>query len=549
MTARYAPEVRSGVGIACVVALSLAFFGWCAQGAIAATSADDVAKKIKELQDTINSFTGNPSDLSGNIKSLRTFLLVQKLGAPTDLDSVLKDVNSLNTNISGMGDADRNSDALYTALATLRGTIAEKVDVNWPVRTADAFKNALDKYIKGTTSPTDNEIVQGRMYDIAGLVDPVLRKQSTRAFELYSGYAVQIVGADLIGIQHSTTAAKASADLALALDRVNNPAALDAVVKEVNLLNTNVGALSDVDRNSDVLYTALATLRGTVADKVDVNWPVRTATAIKDALEKYVGSKSTPSPTDNETVQERMYDIANDLDPVLRKQGARAFELYSKYAGQVIASDPIHIQRSKTAVSAGADLALKLDTINDSADAAIRFTKLLDSVTALLGDGANQISLAQKMGDATNSDFKKSRDSFESAYAKVSQLKIHVLDSVFGDLRTRRGEGRLCSSLATMRQQCEGKADCTLPLPQSTQTNKAFDPLAPCGYDPAPLADAQFKGVRVDFVCLRPGLTTDAVMQNPGINPVTGKPWDKDDIFSPVLRSSSMSIRCPYPAQ
>jgi hypothetical protein len=95
-----------------------------------------------------------------------------------------------------------------------------------------------------------------------------------------------------------------------------------------------------------------------------------------------------------------------------------------------------------------------------------------------------------------------------------------------------------------MRKLCEGQPECGLPA----LAGKPFDQSSLCGYDPAPLADAQFKGVYVEFACVRPGPTTDALVQNPGSNPVTGKPWDPKEIFSTTLRSSQMSIRCPYPA-
>jgi len=185
-----------------------------------------------------------------------------------------------------------------------------------------------------------------------------------------------------------------------------------------------------------------------------------------------------------------------------------------------------------------------------------RFAAQLNGVTNLISKGrSTQVVLAETLLPAAagttppNEDkaVRTAREAFDTAWTKITEdqsLKIHVIRSWFGDLRTQWREGRLCASTSAIIKKCEATPECSL----DALADAPLDKL--CGFDPAPLVDPMFKGVATEFTCVHGGKQVfDALAQHPGINPETGAPWDEEDINQAVLHSSAMSFRCPFPAK
>jgi hypothetical protein len=121
---------------------------------------------------------------------------------------------------------------------------------------------------------------------------------------------------------------------------------------------------------------------------------------------------------------------------------------------------------------------------------------------------------------------------------------------VFGDLRTNWEEGRLCAPLSYMRTKCEAQDKCQLENGAGTEAGKPYAQQVLCGFDPAPLVDDRYKGVAVHFACVRGDPdTADRLVAEPGVNPVTKQRWVTNvDSYKTVLRSTGMTLRCPFPA-
>jgi hypothetical protein len=203
------------------------------------------------------------------------------------------------------------------------------------------------------------------------------------------------------------------------------------------------------------------------------------------------------------------------------------------------------IQTDKDAQASVLSLLDSLDKLTEEAVVDARFTDLLTKLTKLINaDTSNRVVLSEQLRlEPSKSIAAQARKDFDLAWAAITEdYRIHVIGSSFGDLEAYWSEGRRCDSWSAMRAQCERLTECKLP------TGTPFDQIQMCGFDPAPLVDPRDKGVVVRYTCVRGGNDTwDRVAQYPGTDPVTGKPWLPQNIYQALLRSSTMSIRCPIP--
>ena len=187
-----------------------------------------------------------------------------------------------------------------------------------------------------------------------------------------------------------------------------------------------------------------------------------------------------------------------------------------------------------------------------------RFIELMAGLSGLVDGVASRAILAETLRapapvpdkPGIDQDVRKARDAFLDAWAMLTEdYKIHVLTSWFGDLRTDWREGRLCTSTSAIKALCEANTECKLPEGTGTPPSP-FNQESLCGFDPAPLVDIRFKGVVVEYTCVRGGKQIwDAVAQYPGTDPTTRAAWTPRDVNQVVLRSSAMSIRCPFPVK
>lgn len=87
---------------------------------------------------------------------------------------------------------------------------------------------------------------------------------------------------------------------------------------------------------------------------------------------------------------------------------------------------------------------------------------------------------------------------------KDRPLKIHIISARYGI----QGTSRTCDAKAYFRAKCEGQIKCPVPTgspPDSLPLTITGSEL--CGFDPAPLADAGASTARVEYACMRFGLT------------------------------------------
>ena len=189
-----------------------------------------------------------------------------------------------------------------------------------------------------------------------------------------------------------------------------------------------------------------------------------------------------------------------------------------------------------------------------------RFTDLLNKATSLVLANDNSVILSnqtilrtailQKVNPATT--LQNARSRFDGAYATlVEDYKIHVIRAWFGDLRTNWSEGQLCSATPYVMTKCQRQASCQLDEAPQAQAGKAFNQITPCGFDPAPLVDDRYKGVAIKYACVRGSKDSwDKLAEHPGYHPISGEAWESGtNSRTVVLRSSGMSLRCPFPAE
>jgi len=187
--------------------------------------------------------------------------------------------------------------------------------------------------------------------------------------------------------------------------------------------------------------------------------------------------------------------------------------------------------------------------------------KLLNDLRAVVDNIASRAVLSEALRTpppsatpepaSTDKQLREAHDKFKTAWAKLSEYKIHIVSATFGDLRARWREGRQCSAMSYMMSRCEAKASCKLEAAAGTEATagKPYAQQILCGFDPAPLADERYKGVAVHFACLRGGQDMwDKLAETPGFHPVTGERWVEHRNSSiTVLRSNGMELRCPFP--
>ncbi len=240
------------------------------------------------------------------------------------------------------------------------------------------------------------------------------------------------------------------------------------------------------------------------------------------------------------------------LDKKLIGDGAAdAFAQYSDEIQTLLKDkDSVLLVRTKAFSSATA-LATALATVFPDPPVEQKFQTGLETLTSIMtANLADQLRLEAALADADKSKpVPKARDAFDKAWALIEpDFQIHVLRSWFGDLRTDWDEGRLCTSTPAIKTVCEAKTECT-PL-QAGVAPAQFNQEILCGFDPAPLVDVRFKGVVVEYACVRGRKSAwNKVTQYPGTDPATGVAWAPRDINQVVLRSSAMGIRCPFPVK
>jgi hypothetical protein len=226
-----------------------------------------------------------------------------------------------------------------------------------------------------------------------------------------------------------------------------------------------------------------------------------------------------------------------------------AFVKYSDALQKILKDDDsrLQVQSMKEGRDSAQKLLPELDKLTEKLIVDARFIDLLTKTTKLINASvSNQTFLTQRLLESTDNDVIIARKGFDLAWAKITtESKIHVLNSWFGDLRTGWREGRQCTSTLAMKTLCEAKTDCTL---LAGTAPAPFNQESLCGFDPAPLVDFKFKGVVVDYTCVRGGKQVwDTVAQYPGTDPVKLDAWKPRDINRVVLRSNTMSLRCPFP--
>jgi hypothetical protein len=239
------------------------------------------------------------------------------------------------------------------------------------------------------------------------------------------------------------------------------------------------------------------------------------------------------------------------LDKKLVGDAPDAFGQYSDEVQTLLKDKESSQQIFKKAGPSVTQLSAALDAM--FADAALldEFPGRLAKVTSLItASAANRLLIVEALADKDKSKpIPKAREAFDGAWASVTDdYKIHVIKSWFGDLRTKWAEGRLCTSTLAVKTPCEGQPSCK-PLQDGTAPAQ-FNQEILCGFDPAPLVDSRFKGVVIEYACVRGGKDTwDRVAAHPGDDPVTENAWAPRDIYQVVVRSSGMSIRCPFPVK
>jgi hypothetical protein len=231
--------------------------------------------------------------------------------------------------------------------------------------------------------------------------------------------------------------------------------------------------------------------------------------------------------------------------------GGGAADAFIQYSGEIqtlLSDNETRLLIRDKAIDSVNALSTALDGALPDVTIEERFAKLLTGVTALIGaSAANQVLLTTALLQDKTKPVPMAREQFDTAWAKITDAdyKIHVVRSWFGDLRTVWRESRLCTSTSAMKAQCEAKTECSL-LPGTAPA--PFNQESLCGFDPAPLADIRFKGVVVNYTCVRGGKQVwNEVAQYPGTDPTTRAAWTPRDINQAVLRSNAMSIRCPFP--
>lgn len=249
-------------------------------------------------------------------------------------------------------------------------------------------------------------------------------------------------------------------------------------------------------------------------------------------------------------------DVINLRKHLLDKKliGDGAADAFVQYSGEIQTllkdKDTVLLIRTKAIDSATA-LSTALGPVFPDVPLETKFQKGLESLTSIMTSSlADQLELQDALGDSDKTKpVPKARAAFDAAWASIEpDFQIHIIRSWFGDLRTDWDEGRLCTSTQAIKTACEAKTDCT-PL-QAGVAPAQFNQESLCGFDPAPLVDARFKGVVIEYTCVRGRKSTwNKVAQYPGTDPATDAAWTPRDINQAVLRSNTMSIRCPFPVK
>jgi hypothetical protein len=214
--------------------------------------------------------------------------------------------------------------------------------------------------------------------------------------------------------------------------------------------------------------------------------------------------------------------------------------------------------RSSTAIGAKLTaIANAVDNINSHEPPAVPPNRLIEllvdrlsRVTQLIDEDADmdaRADLKKELAAEGDNAAKKALEAFNDAMAEYVDLKIHVVRSWYGNLQGNWSEGEQCDATNTMRAKCQGQSECEAPA----ATDKVrVDPVALCGFDPAPNARGRARGLVVQYSCQRGGREHwEALARYPLIDPDTGETFNSvnRNLTSVVLRSSGMKLRCPYP--
>jgi hypothetical protein len=151
---------------------------------------------------------------------------------------------------------------------------------------------------------------------------------------------------------------------------------------------------------------------------------------------------------------------------------------------------------------------------------------------------------------------------YQLVTALSADKRINILGAWYGDMRDIRAaqtepfhpweyNARFCSATRAVRARCEGMATCyqsatgtqggAAPAQGSTGSSSELGGTSLCGYEPAPFADPQNKGVIVKYECvaLDPPTWTRLRGSEPARQTTNGKPLDA------VLRTNTIEeIRC-----
>ncbi len=139
-------------------------------------------------------------------------------------------------------------------------------------------------------------------------------------------------------------------------------------------------------------------------------------------------------------------------------------------------------------------------------------------------------------GSTTSTEFDYLK-AFNDAIDKlVEPLRIHVVRAWYGHVESNWRDGMQCNATNAMRTLCEGNPHCN---PPATPADGPLNPIALCGFDPAPFARGRVRGLVVQYACERGGQEHwDNLATNPLVEPYN----------IARLQSGAMSIRCPSPA-
>ncbi len=209
----------------CCVFLVGLFVFLFAEGARCEPSPKQINDKIDELTALIEKFDGDKDAVAQKVSDLRTALLKNLLGQPTDFDWLVANIGDLTGKINAVKKPeDLASKDLLEKVRALQDALVERVEFHWPTQTADRIINLLEKYEKSPWDAVkDNPELQKKMRDALDKIKDILKRQPAKAFGSYSA-AMQVLLADDLRpqIQSSSQARAAAQALIKLLDKIDD---------------------------------------------------------------------------------------------------------------------------------------------------------------------------------------------------------------------------------------------------------------------------------------------------------------------------------------